>query len=103
MQLNIDEAIDGLFKLVRTGMQWREVEVASASYSTVFKHAKRWVTEGIMHASYSQILHEHAKLHPEKYYIVDSCEKCVRPRAWGFDAPNEVDCLDGEEWRDVVL
>ena len=71
-QLDIDEAIDCLFKLVRTGMQWREVELASASYSTLFKHVKRWVTEGIMHASYSQILHNHAAAHPEKYYIVDS-------------------------------
>ena len=72
MQLDIDEAIDCLFKLVRTGMQWREVELASASYSTLFKHVKRWVTEGIMQASYSQILRKHVAAHPEKYYIVDS-------------------------------
>ena len=38
VQLNIDEAIDDLFKLVRTGMQWREVQLRSASYSTLFKH-----------------------------------------------------------------
>ena len=51
VQLNIDEAIDCLFKLVRTGMQWREVQLRSASYSTLFKHVNRWVREGVMHAT----------------------------------------------------
>ena len=47
VQLNIDEAIDCLFKLLRTGMQWREVQLRSASYSTLFKHVNWWVREGL--------------------------------------------------------
>ena len=34
MKLDIDEGIDCLFRIVRTGMQWREIEVKSA----LFKH-----------------------------------------------------------------
>ena len=48
MRLNIDEAIDCLFRLVRTGMQWREVEVKSVTYSSLFKHVQRWIASDII-------------------------------------------------------
>ncbi len=47
LKINIDEAIDCLFRLVRTGMQWREVEITSVTYSSMFKHVKRWVDHNI--------------------------------------------------------
>ena len=49
LSLDPSEAIDCLFKLVRTGMQWRELQPTTASYITVFKHTRRWIQSGIVH------------------------------------------------------
>ena len=51
--LDPSEAIDCLFKLVRTGMQWRELQPTTASYITVFKHTRRWIQSGIVHDAYA--------------------------------------------------
>ena len=72
MQLDIREGIDCLFRLVRTGMQWREVSIASASYITLFKHVHRWVDAGVFQATYASLLARYATRHDQKYYIVDS-------------------------------
>ena len=72
MQLNIGEGIDCLFRLVRTGMQWREVNIASASYITLFKHVHRWVDAGVFQATYASLLDRYASARNQKYYIIDS-------------------------------
>ncbi len=72
LKINIDEAIDCLFRLVRTGMQWREVEITSVTYSSMFKHVKRWVDHNIIQDAYSAILNMYASKCDGKYYIVDS-------------------------------
>ena len=72
MQLDIREGIDCLFRLVRTGMQWREVNIASVSYITLFKHVHRWVDAGLFQATYASLLARYATGHDQKYYIVDS-------------------------------
>ena len=71
IKLDIDEAIDCLFRLVRTGMQWREVEITSVTYSSLFKHVQRWVDGNIMQDAYSAILNKYASKCDGKYYIVD--------------------------------
>ena len=72
MQLDIREGIDCLFRLVRTGMQWREVSIASVSYITLFTHVHRWVDAGLFQATYASLLARYATGHDQKYYIVDS-------------------------------
>ena len=72
IKLDIDEALDCLFKVIRTGMQWREVSIQSASYCTLFKHAQKWVHSGIFHRAYSTILNRYASHNNGKYYIIDS-------------------------------
>ena len=72
MRLNIDEAIDCLFRLVRTGMQWREVEVKSVTYSSLFKHVQRWIASDIIQSAYSAVLNLYATACDGKYYIIDS-------------------------------
>ena len=72
IKLDIDEALDCLFKVIRTGMQWREVSIQSASYCTLFKHAQKWVHSGIFHRAYSTILNRYASHNDGKYYIIDS-------------------------------
>ena len=72
MKLDIDEGIDCLFRIVRTGMQWREIEVKSASISALFKHVHRWVKAGVIQDAYTSMLHSYASRNDEKYYIIDS-------------------------------
>ena len=36
--LDVNDGIDCLFRLIRTGMQWRELEIKSVSYTSLFKH-----------------------------------------------------------------
>ena len=67
IKLDIDEALDCLFKVIRTGMQWREVSIQSASYCTLFKHAQKWVHSGIFHRAYSTILNRYASHNDGKY------------------------------------
>ena len=84
MKLDIDEGIDCLFRIVRTGMQWREIEVKSASISALFKHVHRWVKAGVIQDAYTSMLHSYASRNDEKYYIIDTpehytsktCSKC---------------------------
>ena len=72
MKLDIDEGLDCLFKMVRTGMQWREIDVKSASYSALFKHVQRWVCSGVIQEAYKTVLHTYAANNDGKYYIIDS-------------------------------
>ena len=41
--LDIKEGIDCLFRSIRTGMQWRELQIKSVSYTSLFKHVQRWI------------------------------------------------------------
>ena len=66
------EAIDCLFTLVRTGMQWREVRAKTGSYTTVFKHVHRWIEAGVIQDAYSSVLKRHVHSSPPQHYIVDS-------------------------------
>jgi putative transposase len=70
--LDPSEAVDCLFRLVRTGMQWREVRAKSASHTAVFKHTRRWIQEGLIQASYAEVLREYNRTRPPLHYIVDS-------------------------------
>lgn len=72
MQLNVEEGVECLFRLIRTGMQWRELQVSSASYTTLFKHVHQWVARGIFQQAYAQLLQQYNRTQDGKYYIVDS-------------------------------
>ena len=74
IKLDIDEALDCLFKVIRTGMQWREVSIQSASYCTLFKHAQKQVHSGIFHRAYSTILNRYASHNNGKCYITECIE-----------------------------
>ena len=70
--LDAADAIDCLFRVVRTGMQWSEVRSNTASYTSVFKHTRRWIQAGIIEASYSSVLQEYSQANHPRHYIVDS-------------------------------
>ena len=93
MQIDIREGIDCLFRLVRTGMQWREVNIAAVSYITLFKHVHRWVDADLFQATYASLLARYATGHDQKYYIVDSSQ---RKQFHETTERNDSDCKDDE-------
>ena len=70
--LDVNDAVDSLFRLIRTGMQWRELTPATASYITVFKHTHKWADAGLFQKAYSTCLQAYAKDHPARRYEIDT-------------------------------
>ena len=66
-----DQALDHMFKVLRTGMQWRELD-ATVSYTTVFRRFHAWAAAGIFSKAYVRALATYRRLHPTAYYCVDS-------------------------------
>lgn len=60
-----------IFKVLRTGMQWREVQ-CDGSYTTLFRTMHRWADADVFAAAYKRVLAVHRKLCPPTYYCVDS-------------------------------
>ena len=69
--LSDSEALSALFKVTRTGMQWREVDT-SVSYATVFRRIQRWAKESVILHAYQDTLRVYQKLVPTRHYCIDS-------------------------------
>ena len=70
--LDPEDALDSLFRLIRTGMQWRELVPETASYITVFKHTHRWATTGLFEKAYTRCLQAYSATHPARRYELDT-------------------------------
>lgn len=64
-------ALDHIFKVLRTGMQWREVE-APVAYTTIFRRFQAWTSAHVFQRAYARALRSYRRLHPPQYYCVDS-------------------------------
>ena len=74
-KLVIEHALDAIFKLIRTGMQWREISSkCNSSYSTLNRHFKKWYSAGVFQDAYTQMLklYLHSRAYKPSYYCVDS-------------------------------
>lgn len=74
-KLVTEHAIESIFTLLRTGMQWRELKSkCTSSYSTLNRHFKKWYTAGIFHDVYVQMLRRYARTRSgmPAYYCIDS-------------------------------
>ena len=69
--LSDEVALDCAFKVLRTGMQWRELD-APVSYASVFRRVQAWEQECIFSKAYRRALRTYKKLCPTKLYCVDS-------------------------------
>ena len=81
--LQDEEALNCIFKVLRTGMQWREIQ-SSVSYATVFRRFQQWTNKDIFRKAYKRALLTYKRLVPTKYYCIDSSyiknrfgQKCV--------------------------
>ena len=62
------EALSVLFKVTRTGMQWREVS-ATVSYASVFRRVQAWAEKGVVLDAYRETLRLYKKLVPTRHGI----------------------------------
>ena len=69
--LTDEQALDCAFKILRTGMQWREIE-APVSYATVFRRIQSWEKRNVFQTAYYAALKTYKKLFPTMFYCVDS-------------------------------
>ena len=51
-----------LFKLLRTGCQWRELECGSASFMAVYRHVQLWERTSVIEDTYQRALQTYSKL-----------------------------------------
>ena len=70
-KLGDEEALKCVFKVLRTGMQWREVD-ASVSFVTVFRRFQTWSKNNVFQNAYKRTIEVYRKLIPSKYYCIDS-------------------------------
>ena len=70
--LTFDDAYDGIMRVLRTGMQWRELSILSASHITVFKTMHRWINAGVFRTAYCRLLKLYGRTRAPKYYCIDS-------------------------------
>ena len=70
--LSFDEAYDGILRVMRTGMQWRQLRSQSVSHITVFKTMHRWIDASIFRTAYRRLLILYHRTRRPKYYCIDS-------------------------------
>ena len=82
-KLGNEEALKCIFKVLRTGMQWREID-ASVSFVTVFRRFQTWSDKNVFKKAYAKALRTYRRLVPSKHYCIDSSyvknkygQKCV--------------------------
>jgi len=70
--LTFDDAFDGIARVLRTGMQWRELATTSASYITVFKTMHKWINANVFRTAYRRLLSLYQRTRVPKHYCIDS-------------------------------
>ena len=69
--LSDHEALEHIFSVLRTGMQWRELP-SRVHCTTVLRRFHRWREQGVFQEAYTQVLATYRKLSPSTRYCVDS-------------------------------
>ena len=69
-------AMHGIFRILRTGMQWRELR-SEASYASVHRRMSSWTTAGVFRDAYRDTLRVYRKLCPPTQYAIDSLKNVV--------------------------
>ena len=70
-ELSDSEALSVFFKVLRTGMQWREADGA-VHYTTLLRRMHVWSKNHVFDAAYTRALKTYKRLCPTTHYCVDS-------------------------------
>ena len=69
---SVDEILDAIMHVVRTGCQWRSLRPGTVSHITVFKSMHRWMRMRVFENAYQCLLSLYARRRRPKYYCIDS-------------------------------
>ena len=69
--LENESALQYMFQVCRTGMQWREVH-STVSYTTIFRTMHRWAKCGVFEEAYKKVLEVYKHIQPPTRYCIDS-------------------------------
>ena len=69
--LSDKDALAHIFTILRTGMQWREIN-STVHCTTVLRRFHTWVRLGVFKDAYTKALCTYNKLNPIRHYCVDS-------------------------------
>ena len=61
-----------IFKVLRTGIQWKELYVPNGNYKTIYNIFNKWTKKKIFMKSFIQLLELYLKQRKPKYYVIDS-------------------------------
>ena len=70
--LSFDEAYDGMLRVLRTGMQWRQLTSPVVSHITVFKTMHRWMDASVFRTAYRRLLTLYHRRRQPRHYSIDS-------------------------------
>ena len=65
--LAFDEAFDGIFRVVQTGMPWRHLRPPTVAAITVFKTMHRWLRADVFRTAYQRLLRLHCRRQTVRY------------------------------------
>lgn len=71
-KLSIDYIVDRIFHVLRTGCQWRHLEVDGGSWKTVYHYFSVWSKENLFEKSYEHLLNLYSRNGISKKLIVDT-------------------------------
>ena len=72
--LSNEDALQGIFRVLRTGMQWRELDAipGEVHYTTVFRRFRTWGSAHVFETAYTRALQTYRRLRRVQHYCVDS-------------------------------
>ena len=70
--LHFEEAFDSIVRVVRTGMQWRQLRPPTVSYMTVFKTMYLWIKARAFETAYTRLLRLYRRHRRPKFCCIDS-------------------------------
>ena len=73
--LSDEQTLCHIFRVLRTGMQWREVET-EVSHTTILRRMHIWRTRGVFTTAYRNLIRTYKKLYPTQYYCMEYLRHC---------------------------
>ena len=70
--LSFDDAYDDILRVLRTGMQWRQLKPKLVSFITVFKTMHRWIAADLFRTAYRSMLRLYARRRRPRHCCIDS-------------------------------
>ena len=70
--LQFDEAYECILKVVRTGMQWRQLQPETVSHITVFKTMHLWMKSHAFENAYTRLLRLYRRQRRPRFCCIDS-------------------------------